>query len=97
MIHWLWVAVWGAKEQPSLPQALISFPGAGGMTSGFGSLPGVMHVLLDLFTSWFGAQVSPQSWGATCFSALWFQALFWGNVALLVLPLGILQNLSPWG
>lgn len=54
IIHWLRVAVWGACEQWSLPQALISFPGASGMTSGFGSLPGVMCVLLDLFTSWLG-------------------------------------------
>lgn len=54
MIYWLRVAVWGAREQPSWPQALISFPGANGMTSGFGSLPGVMCVLLALFTSWLG-------------------------------------------
>ena len=54
MIHWLRVAVWGAYEQWSLPQTLISLPGASGMTSGFGSLPGVMCVLLDLFTSWLG-------------------------------------------
>ena len=49
MIHWLRVAVWGAGHR-----LLISLPGANEMTSGFGTLPGVMCVLLDLFTSWLG-------------------------------------------
>lgn len=53
-IHWRKVAAWGACEQWTSPRALISFPGASGMTSGFGPLPGVMCVLLDLFTSWLG-------------------------------------------
>lgn len=59
MIHWLRVAVWGACEQWSLPWSLISFPGASGMTSGFGSLPGVMVCFVRLVYLMIRTQVPP--------------------------------------
>lgn len=100
MIHWLRVAVWGASEQRSWPQALISFPGANEMTSGFGPLPGVMCVLLDLFTSWLGPKCLHGE-GNHMFICFVFQDLVLllapvcQNVSLLLFPTRILKNLPP--
>lgn len=98
MIHWLRVAVRGASEQRSWPQALISFPGANEMTSGFGSLPGVMCVLLALFTSWLGPKCLHGE-GNHMFIRFVFQdivllpARVYQNVSLLMFSTRILKNL----
>lgn len=61
-----------------LATALISFPGASGMTSGFGSLPGVMCVLLDLFTSWLGPKRLHREG-----NHMFIRFVFWAFVLLL--------------